>query len=64
MNALKLINRGSFKLRFYYVPTYKLDSEILLSNVLGKKREEILINLTQEINLKHTRIFNLSLIHI
>ena len=58
MNALKLINRGSFKLRFYYVPTYKLDSEILLSNVLGKKREEILINLTQEINSKHIRIFN------
>ena len=58
MNALKLINRGSFKLRFYYVPAYKLDSEILLSNVLGKKREEILINLTQEINSKHIRIFN------
>ena len=58
MNALQLINRGSFKLKFNYVPTHKLDSEILLSNVLGKKREEILINLTQEINLKHTRIFN------
>jgi len=58
MNALQLINRGSLKLKFCYVPTYKLDSEILLSNVLGKKREEILINLTQKINSKHIRIFN------
>ena len=58
MNALQLINRGSLKLKFYYVPSYKLDSEILLSNVLGKKREEILINLTQEIKSKHIRIFN------
>ena len=38
MNALQLINRGSLKLKFYYVPSYKLDSEILLSNVLGKKK--------------------------
>ena len=58
MNALQLINRGSLKLKFCHVPTYKLDSEILLSNILGKKREEILINLTQEINSKHIRIFN------
>ncbi len=58
MNALQLINRGSSELKFNYVPTYKLDSELLLSNVLGKKREEILINLTQEINSKHIRIFN------
>ena len=58
MNALQLINRGSSELKFYYVPTHRLDSEILLSNVLGKNREEILINLNQEINLKHIRIFN------
>ena len=49
MNALKLINSGSFKLKSHYVRTHMLDSEILLSKVLGKKREEILINLMQEV---------------
>tara|TARA_B100000963_G_scaffold361825_1_gene400068 strand:+ start:5931 stop:6773 length:843 start_codon:yes stop_codon:yes gene_type:complete len=58
MNALKLINSGSFKLKSHYVRTHMLDSEILLSKVLGKKREEILINLMQEINTNQIRKFN------
>ena len=39
MNALELINKGSNKLRQKKIITYRLDSEILLSKVLEKKRE-------------------------
>ena len=52
MNALELINIGTKKLRFKKIQSSKLDSELLLSKTLGKKREEILTNLNQEICLK------------
>tara|TARA_Y100001958_G_C21148611_1_gene485351 strand:+ start:257 stop:1099 length:843 start_codon:yes stop_codon:yes gene_type:complete len=47
MNALKLIELASSKLKHHSIPSYKLDTEILLSKILKKKREEILINLNQ-----------------
>ena len=49
MNALELINFGTYKLRSKKIETCRLDSEILLSKILNKKREEILINLDREI---------------
>jgi len=49
MNALELINTGSNKLRQKKIFTSRLDAEILLSKILNKKREEILINLDREI---------------
>jgi release factor glutamine methyltransferase len=49
MNALELINTGSNKLRQKKIFTSRLDAEILLSKILNKKREEILINLDQKI---------------
>ena len=52
MNALELINIGTKKLRYKKIQSSKLDSELLLSKTLGKKREEILTNLNQEICLK------------
>ena len=58
MNALELINKGSNKLRQKKIITYRLDSEILLSKVLEKKREEIIINLDQKICSKRILIFN------
>ena len=44
MNALELINFGSKVLKKNSVLTHKLDSEILLSKVLGKNRERVLID--------------------
>ena len=49
MEILKLINSGSKRLKNKNVYSHKLDSEILLSKVLNKTREELLINLNQKI---------------
>jgi len=53
MNALELIKKGSSKLKQKKIATFRLDSEILLSKVLNKKREEILINLDKKICASH-----------
>ena len=42
MNRLELINQGSQKLRNQNIKSFRLDSEILLSKILDKKREDIL----------------------
>ena len=49
MNALELINIGSNKLKMNSIKSFILDSEILLSKVLNKKREEVLVDLNQKI---------------
>jgi methylase of polypeptide subunit release factors len=49
MNTLDLINFGAKELRKKKIVSSRLDSELLLSNVLNKNREEILINLDKEI---------------
>ena len=49
MNALDLINLGAKELRQKKIASSRLDSEILLSKILNKSREEILINLEDEI---------------
>ena len=54
MNSLKLINFGSEKLKNLKIKSFRLDSELLLSKVLKKKREEILINLKEKIC--HTKV--------
>ena len=53
MNALELINFGASELRRKKIGTSRLDSELLLSKILDKKREEILINLEQKICQKY-----------
>ena len=53
MNALELIKKGSSELKQKKIASFRLDSEILLSKVLNKRREEILINLNQKICAKH-----------
>ena len=50
MNALELINFGSSKLKNHNIKSYKLDSELLLSKLLRKRREEVLTNLEQNIS--------------
>ena len=58
MKAFEIIKIGSNLLRENKIPSYILDSEILLSKTLNKPREEILINLDKKINKKNILIFN------
>ena len=53
MNALELINFGASELRRKKIGTSRLDSELLLTKILDKNREEILINLEKKICQKH-----------
>ena len=53
MIALDLIKFGAKELKQKKIASSMLDSEILLSKILNKKREEILINLDQEICQKN-----------
>ena len=45
MNYLQAINYGAEIFKYKKFLNYNLDSELLLSNVLKLKREELLINL-------------------
>ncbi len=47
MQIIDLINLGSNQLKKNKINSYMLDSEILLSKVLNKKREDLLTNLNQ-----------------
>ena len=52
MNALELLNIGTKKLERERIISSKIDSELLLSNILKKRREDILSNLNQKISIK------------
>ena len=54
MNTLELLNIGSNKLRLKGILSYRLDSELILSKILKKSREEIIINLDRNITLKES----------
>ncbi len=58
MNTLDLINLGSNKLKKQKINTHRLDSEILLSNVLKKTREQLLVKLNQNIKKTQFLAFN------
>ena len=58
MEILELINHGSKQLKNRNINSHQLDSEILLSRVLNKTREELLINLNQRIEPKKIRDFH------
>ena len=49
MNVLELLNQGSKHLKQKKITSHRLDSEILLSKDLDKRREDVLINLDQKI---------------
>jgi release factor glutamine methyltransferase len=57
MNILEIINFGAKKLRQKNIDTFIIDSELLLSKTLNKRREEVLINFDQEICQKHFDIY-------
>tara|TARA_B100000941_G_scaffold290786_1_gene274694 strand:+ start:3485 stop:4324 length:840 start_codon:yes stop_codon:yes gene_type:complete len=50
MKALQLLNLGSKKLKLNKINTHKLDSEILLSEVLQKKKEFVIVNSEKKIS--------------
>ncbi len=57
MKALEVIKMGSKLLQDKEIPSFILDSEILLSKTLNQSRERILINLDQKINKKDILVF-------
>ena len=50
MNALELLDSGSRLLKKSKIETHQLDSELVLSSLLKKKRENLLINLNEEVS--------------
>ena len=62
MEIIELINSASRQLKDKKIYSHKLDSEILLSKVLKKTREELIVNLEQKIAPQEISYFN-SLIH-
>ena len=58
MNALELLNSGSYKLQKKKIKTHRLDSEILLSKVLNKSREKMLIGLNQNMKISEVSEFD------
>ncbi len=57
MKAFEVIKFGSNLLKEKKISSYILDSEILLSKILNKSREEILVNLDQNIKEKNISAF-------
>ena len=58
MNYQEALNEGANFLKTNNITRPEFDCELLLSKVLNKKREEILINLKNEINKKQLNKFN------
>ena len=58
MKALEAIKIGTKLLKEKNIPSYILDAELILSKILNKSREEILINLEQNLNEKVLVDFN------
>ena len=50
MNYQQILNKGNKILREHNIKNTNLDCELILSKILNKSREEILINLNDEIN--------------
>ena len=50
MNVSELLNLGSKKLKKNKIETHQLDSELVLSSLLKRQRENLLINLDQEVS--------------
>jgi len=57
MNYQEILNKGSKILRAKNIKSSNLDCELILSKVLNKTREEILINLNDKINNKQKKEF-------
>ena len=58
MNISDLLNSGSKILKNSKIQTYQLDTEIILSNLLEKKREKIITNPEEKISKNNIHDFN------
>ena len=57
MKTIELIKTGSNLLKERNIPSFILDSELLLSKTLNKSREEILINLEKVLDNRDIHVF-------
>ncbi len=57
MNYLQVLKFGSYKLKLNKIDTHILDSELLLSFILKSSREQILTNLSSNINKNNFKEF-------
>ena len=57
MQILDLLNNGATQLKKKNISSNKLDSEILLSKVLNKNREDLLINLDKKVDQNTIKYF-------
>ena len=53
MNILELIKEGSNSLKKNKISSHIIDSELLLSKVLKKSREKVLVNFDQKVHKKN-----------
>ena len=58
MKLIELVNSGSKKLLAKKILSHKLDSELLLSKVLNKKREYVILNFDKKIDEPKIYEFN------
>ena len=56
MNVSQLLNTGAEILKVNKIPTYQLDSELMLSSLLKQQRESLIINSHK--NVPSTTIIN------
>ena len=57
MQIIDLINKGSEYLLNSNLKSYQFDSEILLSNVLKKKRENLIVDYSKEVSQESIKNF-------
>ena len=61
MNILKALNIGYNLLKSYRINSYKIDTELLLSDSLNVSRENLILNFKQSVNAKIYKNFLLKL---
>ena len=61
MKYQEILNQANKSLKIKNIKNFSLDSELLLSKILKKKREEVLINLNENIGKKDEEKFNIQL---
>ncbi len=58
MEIIQLLNHGSYNLKTNNISSHQLDSELLLSKVMKKRKEDILINLNEKVSKKIIKHYN------
>ena len=58
MNVLKVLDIGYKLLKSNKINSYKIDTELLLSDSLNVSRENLILNFKQSVQKKNTKIFS------